>query len=437
MDKKVKALATLIFVAIAAVIVLFSMSGGTVLSVQPQVNAIGMTTPVKVRVENPHGVRRVTAWVEQNGERQKVFEQDAPARRLFFWRGRQQPRDVAFETGKSKAAALKDGKARMIVEAVSNDFRGRTDQVAWDVQVATQPPRVQPDELQHYINQGGVELVTFIPSGYWTESGAKVGGYHHRSFPLPGRPNWRFSMFAYPWNAAPDTVPLVYANNPTGTEATGRFWYKIFQKKFRVRDLELTDAFLDKVVNQIDPGGQGDLLQRFLKINGELRRKNNQQLADMRHKTEEKVLWHGPFIHWGKEEALFADVRNYVYKGQKVDQQVHLGFDLPDVQRAPVSAANDGRVIHAADLGIFGNCVVIDHGYTVQSIYGHLSEFKVKPGDMVKKGQEIARSGSTGLAGGDHLHFGMQVDGVQVNPVEWWDEHWINDRILSKLNAGQ
>jgi murein DD-endopeptidase MepM/ murein hydrolase activator NlpD len=98
-----------------------------------------------------------------------------------------------------------------------------------------------------------------------------------------------------------------------------------------------------------------------------------------------------------------------------------------------VPAANDGRVVLADKLGIYGNCVVVDHGYGLQSIYGHLSEFAVKAGDTVKKGQSLGRSGSTGLAGGDHLHFSMQVDGVQVNPIEWWDEHWIKDRILSKV----
>ena len=84
-------------------------------------------------------------------------------------------------------------------------------------------------------------------------------------------------------------------------------------------------------------------------------------------------------------------------------------------------------------LGIYGNCVVIDHGFGLQTIYGHLSEFLVKKGDMVKKGQIIGKTGSTGLAGGDHLHFTMQVDGVQVNAVEWWDPHWVKDRILSKM----
>jgi murein DD-endopeptidase MepM/ murein hydrolase activator NlpD len=112
---------------------------------------------------------------------------------------------------------------------------------------------------------------------------------------------------------------------------------------------------------------------------------------------------------------------------------VHLGFDLSVVQHTPVVAANDGKVVWADRLGIYGNCIVLDHGYGLQSIYGHLSSIGVKVGDAVKKGQEMGKSGATGLAGGDHLHFTMQLDGVQINPVEWWDEHWIHDRILSKI----
>jgi murein DD-endopeptidase MepM/ murein hydrolase activator NlpD len=153
------------------------------------------------------------------------------------------------------------------------------------------------------------------------------------------------------------------------------------------------------------------------------------------NQTEQKVLWTGPFLQLGnsKVEAKFADVRSYIYKGKKVDQQVHLGFDLSVTQHTPVVASNDGKVVYAGNLGIYGNCIVVDHGYSLQSIYAHLSQIDVKPGDMVKKGQSMGKSGSTGLAGGDHLHYGMQVDGVQINPVEWWDSHWIKDRILSKI----
>lgn len=424
-----------IVAALVGGIWLAAISGGTSLNVEPPVKAIGIETPIKVRVSNPHGVRRLTAWVEQDGKRHTVYEERNPARRLVFWRGEEQPREVTIPAGKSKAPELKDGKARLVIEAVSNDLRARTDRMAFDVEVATSPPRVVADGHQHYVNQGGMELVTFTPSGYWTEAGVKVGSYTFRSWPLPGgAPGERFALFAYPWDLSAGETPVVYASNPTGATAKATFWFKLFPKKFRVRDFELTDAFMEKVVNQIDPQGSGELLDRYLKINRDMRRSNNQTLSDLRFKTEERALWEGPFARLGKEESLFADVRNYIYKGKKVDQQVHLGYDLSDVQQAPVRASNHGRVVFANDLGIYGNCIVIDHGYALQSIYGHLSRFEVKEGEMVRKGQIIGRSGATGLAGGDHLHYSMQIDGVQVNPMEWWDHLWLRDRILSKLN---
>jgi hypothetical protein len=416
------------------------MSSNPALSVTPAVKTIGVSTPVTVHVTNPHGVRRVSAWVEQGSARYPVFNQSAPATRLL-WRRHEPPRSFTFDAGRNKAPDLKEGKARLVVEAVSNDLRGSTATAAYDVSVILTAPRVIPDDRQHYINQGGMELVTFTTSGSWSEAGVKVAQYSFRSFPLPGRDaNQRFSMFAYPWDLPPDVVPLVFASNPAGTQATAHFWFKLFPKKFRVRDFDLSDSLMEKLVNSVDPTGQlapgKDLKERFLYINGELRRKNNRQLADLRFKTEEKILWNGPFIHYGKEEADFADVRNYIFHGQKIDRQVHLGFDLSDVQNAPVNAANDGRVVWASDLGIYGNCVVLDHGYALQSIYGHMHQIDVKPGDMVKKGQKMGIAGQTGLAGGVHVHFGMQIDGVQINPLEWWDEHWIKDRILSKLQPG-
>jgi hypothetical protein len=423
---------------VAGAVVMSVLSATAVIGVEPPVKAIGAATPVTATVTDPYGIRRFTASLEQNGVRSAVFEQKNPSRRFSFMRLREAPLAVHFAAGKNQAAGLKDGKAKLILEAQSNDFLGRTTTADYDVDVVLEPPRMTVDEAQHYINQGGAELVTFTVSGDWTEAGVKVGPYTFRSFALPGKPaNERFSLFGFPWDLPVDTVPHVYVRNAAGTEVTGRFWFKIFPKPFRTRDLEITDAFLDKVVNQIEPGGSGDLLTRFLHINRDLRKQNNQALSDLRSKTEERVLWHGPFLQLANSqvEAHFADVRSYIYHGKKIDQQVHLGYDLAATEHVPVVAANDGRVVWAADLGIYGNCIVVDHGYGLQSIYGHLSKIDVKPGDLVKKGQTMGHSGSTGMAGGDHLHFSMQVDGVQINPVEWFDEHWIHDRILSKLGS--
>ena len=112
---------------------------------------------------------------------------------------------------------------------------------------------------------------------------------------------------------------------------------------------------------------------------------------------------------------------------------MHLGFDLAVTAGVPVAVANAGKVLHAAWLGIYGNCVIIDHGMGVASLYGHLSSIAVNVGDTVTKGQALGKSGMTGLAGGDHVHFTMLVNGRAVNPVEWWDPHWIQDRVDRKL----
>jgi len=427
-------LIVLVLIAIPAGGLLATSSHSTLTFPHPPM-AISQDTPVAVRIANPHGVRHVVARLEQNGTSATVLETSNPPTRFSFWRKAEQPIDIAFSVGKKKAPNLQEGKARLIVEAQSNDLRGSTDAISADVNVILRPPAVTADGFQHYINQGGTEMVLLTPSGYWTEAGVRVRGTSYDSFPAPGGSGQQLALFAYPWDTPVDTAPVVFATNPAGAEATARISYKVFPKKFRARDLAIDDKFLDKVVNQIDPQGKGDLVSRFLKINGQMRIENNRTLSDLRMKSEPKFLWTQPFLQLANSqvESAFADVRSYIYNGKKIDQQVHLGFDLAVTAHTPVVAANDGKVVWAAPLGIYGNCIVVDHGYTLQSIYGHLSEIAVKEGDMVKRGQVMGKSGSTGLAGGDHLHFSMQVDGVQVNPVEWWDEHWIKDHIWDRL----
>jgi murein DD-endopeptidase MepM/ murein hydrolase activator NlpD len=430
-----KLLIGVLIIILAVPVILFFLSTRPIVAIESPPSVVGVNTPIKLRIESPHGLRRITGVLEQNGTRYPVFERAAPDSRFLFWRRHHPAAVVTFPVGRKVAPALKDGKAKLLITAQANDLRAQEVSREIEFEVISAPPKLATDGFQHYINQGGCELAVATISGYWTEAGVRVGPYSFRTFPLPGsKTQERFSLFAVPWDMPADSVPVFFARNP-GAETTAHFWYKVFPKKFRKRDLEIDDKFLEKVVNQIDPGGSGDLLSRFLKINGELRRKNNQTLADLRLKTADHFLWKEEFQQQpnSKVESSFADRRTYVYKGKKIDEQVHLGFDLSVTQHVAVAAANDGQVVYAADLGIYGNCVVLDHGYGLQSIYGHLSEIGVKPGDMVKKSQTLGRTGSTGLAGGDHLHYSMQVDGVQVNPVEWWDDHWIHDRIRSKL----
>jgi murein DD-endopeptidase MepM/ murein hydrolase activator NlpD len=133
--------------------------------------------------------------------------------------------------------------------------------------------------------------------------------------------------------------------------------------------------------------------------------------------------------------SSFADQRTYVYEGREVDHQVHLGYDLASVARSPVPAANRGIVRMAGYFGIYGNAVVVDHGHGLMTLYAHLSSLDVSEGAEVQRGQVLGRTGATGLAGGDHLHFTTLVGGLPVDPTEWWDPAWIRDRVARKLGG--
>jgi hypothetical protein len=427
----------IILLCIFGAIALFALSATPVITLPSSVTAFGQSTPVTVHVNSAHGIRRLTAWVEQDGNRYSAWQMTQPARRIV-WRRVPEDHGWTFKTGTQNIPQLKDGKAKLIIEATSNDFRGKTVGAEREVTVVTRAPTVSADQDQHYLYLGMADLVTLNLGGYWTEAGVRVGDQTFRAWPMPdGKPGF-FSLFAYAWNMPPNTAPVVYATNPAGNQATSHISFqfpKSEQPKYRVRDLPIDDRFMEKVVNELDPNGSGDLVTRFVKINSEMRRANNKTLSDLRLKTENRFLWSQPFLRQAgsKAEANFADVRNYIYKGAKIDQQVHLGYDLSSTQHVDVMASNDGRVVYAAPLGIYGNCVVVDHGYALQSIYGHLSEIGVHEGDMVKRGQSLGKSGMTGMAGGDHIHFSMQLEGIQIDPKEWWDAHWIQDHVARRV----
>lgn len=425
------------FLFILPVLILWTMSTSPAVTLPASVTALGQATPISVHVADPHGIRNVSVLVEQNGAEYKMAEAAEPSRR-FRWQRNVADHDYKFTVGAKTTPQLKDGQARLIVEATSNDFRGKTARLERDVIVVTRPPMVSVDSDQHYLYLGMADLVTFNVSGYTTDSGVRVGDQKFRSWPMPNGKPGSFSLFAFAWNMPEGTAPLVYAANP-GSEVTGSMVYQFPKKeqpKYRVRDLQLDDKFIQKVVNELDPNGSGDMLERFVKINKEMRIENNKTLADLRLKTEPKFLWSQPFLQQPntKVEANFADVRNYVYQGKKIDQEVHLGYDLSSTQHVGVVASNDGRVVYAAPLGIYGNCIVLDHGYGLQSVYGHMSEIDVHEGDMVKRGQVMGKSGMTGMAGGDHIHFSMLLEGVQIDPKEWWDAHWIKDHIAKRVD---
>ena len=399
--------------------------------VPSSITTIGQATPVDVHVHDAHGVSKLTAMLEQNGTQYAAWQSPAGSKDADT--------TFHFEAGAKTTPQLHDGPAKLILEATSGGtFHGKT----WwerDVKVVTEPPLVSADSEQHYLYLGMADLATMNVTGSYTEAGVRVGDQNFRAWPMPGGKPGMFSLFAFAWNMPAGTTPVVYASNGADNDVTTPLTV-VFPKKeqpvYTQHEITVSDQFMQKVLGELDPNGTGDPVARFVKINTEMRKANNKTLSDLRLKTADSFLWSEPFTRQAhsQAEATFADVRSYMYHGQKIDQQVHLGYDLAVTQHVGVEASNDGRVVWAAPLGIYGNCIVVDHGYGLQTIYGHLSRIDVHVGDTVKRSQAMGLSGMTGMAGGDHVHFAMQLDGVQIDPKEWWDPHWIKDHVARRVD---
>jgi murein DD-endopeptidase MepM/ murein hydrolase activator NlpD len=414
---------------------------------------VGLRGTLEVSVQDPPPSSLVIT-LQQNGKSIPLFALDAPQSAIAAAGPQGRGLHIVRPFGKQGVPDLQPGAARIIVEATRPSLlklRTLSRTVTKDVEVRLEPPVVSAVSTHHYVNHGGAEMVVYRATPVDVASGVRVGKLEYPGFPAAGAglanadPSLKVAFFALLHDQPLSDPILLFARDGAGNESTAPFVDDVFEKPFKKSRIELDDKFLQRVVPEIinhspelnlaPPAAPSEVLPDFLRINGELRRMNSARIAELTAPTATTRLWSGPFVQLGNSqvEARFADQRTYVYQGKDVDQQVHLGFDLAVTSGVSVVAANAGKVVNASWLGIYGNCVIIDHGLGVASLYGHLSSIDVKVGDSVAKGQQVGRSGMTGLAGGDHLHFTMLVDAHPVNPVEWWDAHWIEDRVDRKL----
>jgi murein DD-endopeptidase MepM/ murein hydrolase activator NlpD len=246
------------------------------------------------------------------------------------------------------------------------------------------------------------------------------------------------AVFAVPRDAADGPKIRVVATDAAGNETT-RGWAVEFQDRiFANVPVELPERFFaEKVPELASAAGidAADVPAAFKVINEQVRAQNEARIAEVARAASEPRHFQGPFVQMRNSQVTshFAEARSYRYGGQEISQSIHYGYDLAATANAPVTASNAGRVIFAEDLGIYGNCVILDHGLGVTSLYGHLSGIDVSVGDLVEKEQVLGTSGATGMAGGDHLHFAILVGGVYVDPLEWWDARWMHDRLEARL----
>ncbi len=406
--------------------------------------SLGKTQELSLSVSDAKsGVRRIWIGLIKDGKEVDLFKKDLPFAGLI--RGgivHQESFKILVEPVKM---GITDGKAILRMGARDYSWRGwlqgNTTYLEKDVIIDTHAPEVGILSKAHNVNQGGAGLVIFRVSEPCPKSGVFVGENFFPGYPGVFKDNnILIAFFALNYEQGPGTKIFVSATDFAGNSSRAGFPHYIKRKVFKKDVLAISDRFLNWKMAEFDvdisPDSQTPMMDKFLKVNRQVRIDNFKQILNIVQNTEKKLYWKGAFLRLpnSARRAGFADHRIYKYKGHIIDRQTHMGIDLASVAQSPVFASNTGKVVFAEGLGIYGKTIIIDHGFGLFSMYSHLSSFNVRKDQMVPKGEIIGRTGVTGLAGGDHLHFGMVVHNTFVNPVEWWDASWIKNNISDKID---
>jgi murein DD-endopeptidase MepM/ murein hydrolase activator NlpD len=395
---------------------------------------------VVARAPGAPGLRHVEVRLLCGGTAYQLLDEAIPA---ASWIGSGVAERTLHVEADFVTAGLKEGPAQLqvIVETHAWRISGVPRYVTErPVTLDLTAPLVELLSTQHNVRLGGAAVAVFRVAPDAVRAGVAVERYF---FPATrgyfADPAVVVAVFAVPQDLTPAARVQIEASDAVGNATTVALPCRIRDRRFPERPLQIDDQFLQRKVPELlgvnGLAAHADLVQGYLFINGDFRRQTEQRLRELTATSAPAPLWDGAFRRQSNAAPMsaFADRRLYLYRGETIDRQTHLGYDLASLEGAPVEAAQNGVVVFAGNLGIYGNTVILDHGLGVFSLYGHLRAIAVQPGQHVRTGQGLGNTGETGLAGGDHLHFSIMLYGIHVDPVEWWDPKWLRDHVGAKL----
>lgn len=394
-------------------------------------------------LDRKSGLKRVWVGLIANGKEKVLIEKSYDSTWLLSGSSaKNEPFSVTIEP---KKLDIPDGPAVLRLTAVDYSWRrwwhGNQTVLEKHMVIDTKPPGIEIISQTHNVRQGGCGLVIYRVTEDCPEHGVMVGDNF-----FPGRAGYfqdsrvYLSFFALHHLQGRGTQLRVQAVDAAGNRASTGFPNYIRNAIFREDSIHLSDSFLNSTILALaatSVTGEASSLDKFLFVNRKLREENELILKNVGAETENILYWRDAFdcLPRAETRARFADLRHYIYNGKEVDQQRHLGIDLASNANSEVPAANNGKIVFCGDVGIYGNTVMIDHGFGLLSLYSHLSQIRVVKGERVSTGQTIGSTGTSGLAGGDHLHFGVLLHNTFVDPIEWWDKEWIRNNITGKLDS--
>jgi murein DD-endopeptidase MepM/ murein hydrolase activator NlpD len=321
-----------------------------------------------------------------------------------------------------------------------NFMRGNLAVSSMVIEPDLRPPMVGVVANSPSIVRGGSALVVFqaeddhLKSVYISAGGRRFEVVPYR------KKGFYASLVAWPFREKRFKADIV-ARDEAGNRRVVDIPFERITKRYKVSYIRASDRFIDGKIAQVadsDPEASRvkGRIERFKAVNEGMRERNEKLIHSLT-----KGVTPVDFDKWkikafyplksAKVVAYFGDERYYYYKNRKnvISHSWHLGYDLASTRQASIKSSNDGEVLFASYNGIYGNMPLIDHGFGLYTLYGHCSSVFVVKGEKVKAGEVIAKTGTSGLALGDHLHFGILVQGVEVWPMDWMKQNWIESHI--------
>ena len=442
MFKSIKQLFTLILIALAIAVIIIVLPSFEWNS--PEINFLNNSEfiglkPFEIEIEDKgKGLKSLKVYIGDDSNEMLVIDKKYESN----------INNDRFEIDIKKNSPLKEGKVKLKIISQDNSkfnfFRGNKTTVEKNLILDLTPPKLNELSTVQYLKHGGSGFLIYKSSKDLEKSGVKI-----RDYLFPGYsgyfqdPSIYIVFFAYPYDMESNEELSLYAVDKAGNERTLPVFYHMINAKYRDSTINVDEMFIKRkmlpLLDEDVPESETMLKDIFLKVNNKMRTDNNNKIMEITANSKDKMFWNNRFLQLSnsKVEANFADHRSYKVDEEIVDKQYHLGYDLSVTKKYPVEAANGGIIEFTGDIGIYGNTVIVDHGMGVMTLYSHLSSISVKEGDKIKKGGIIGKTGITGLAVGDHLHFGVYVHGVPVRPLEWWDQKWIKEKVLNRIEKAK
>ncbi len=400
--------------------------------------------PFDINISDDSGLKTVIAYLSNGRERVKIADIDF----------RKPPKTYTLQIKYPKIGFVHNSDDLQLTVIAKDSskwhfFKGNSAVKKMRIRVDSQKPDLFSLVTSYGITRGGSALAIFKATDKNLKTLYVETNFGKRFEPTPFYKDGYYAvLLAWPIDQKRFSAKVV-AVDAAGNRSRARLSFFLKARSYRTSYLQAKDRFINGKISDLaedEPEKTRDLTptEKLRFINETYRTENDALIKKVTRRVDHNRFESfdiRPFypLKNGKVVGSFGDHRYYWYKEKSnvISESYHLGIDLASIRQDNIYSTNHGIVVFSDYNGIYGNNLIIYHGLGLYTVYGHCSTLLKKRGDLVKAGEVVAKTGATGLALGDHLHFSTMVHGIFVRPAEWMDSKWIKANIIDVIESAK